>query len=186
MVEDNVHDAELIAAELKASGFDLALTRVQSEAQFRQALAAALPDVILSDHGLPAFSGFKALEIVRDTYPTLPFIFVSGLNEQQMIVEMYEAGATDYVFKRDLFDLAPAVRTALKPAPEPPVETPRAAPPAPPNPVEFTRLRLCPVCLQARDEQNVTVDFLTYFRTHSEIVVLHELCNTCQPTARLN
>ena len=184
LIEDDVHDTEMIARQLKTSGCDVSLTRVQTEIEFRQELEAALPDVILSDHGLPSFSGFKALEIVRETYPTLPFIFVSGSNDQNMVAQMHDAGATDYVFKNDIFDLWPAVREALEEAPAPvlhaqPVKTA-------PEGIAFIRLRLCPCCLRARDEKNAPVDFLVYFRSHREIVVLHELCEACIPITRLN
>jgi CheY-like chemotaxis protein len=184
LVEDDVHDTELIARQLKTSGCDVSLTRVQTETEFRQELEAALPDVILSDHGLPLFSGFKALEIVRETHPTLPFIFVSGSNDQNMVAQMHDAGATDYVFKNDLFDLWPAVREALTQEPPPvPQEQPVKSPS---GGIAFARLRLCPSCLRARDEQDVSVEFLDYFRSHQEIVVLHELCDVCIPVTRLN
>ncbi len=178
LVEDNAADAELIASQLEAVARELNVRRVQTELEFRDALQAGPPDLIISDHGLPSFSGFKALEIVRAEHPTLPFIFVSGSNDQGMVAQMFDAGATDYVFKQDLHDLSPAVREALRPAPAPSA----VAAPAPPPPVDvaFVRLRLCPSCLQARNEQNATVDFLECFRSHKEIVVLHELCDSCR------
>ena len=118
LVEDDVVDAELVAHELEASGFSFSLTRVQTEADFRRELEKGLPDLILSDHGLPSFSGFKALEITREVSPELPFIFVSGSNDQGMVADMYVDGATDYVFKRDLGDLKAAVLRALNPQAE--------------------------------------------------------------------
>ncbi len=185
LVEDNVRDAELIARQLKSSGFAIAMTQVQTEAEFRQKLESAPPDIVLSDHGLPSFSGFKALEIVRATRPALPFIFVSGSNDQNMVAQMHDAGATDYVFKNDLYDLAPTVREALKQTP-PPVLDPPPLMPTPPGNIAFARLRVCPSCLVARDEQGTTVEFLEYFRSHDEIVVLHELCDACAPVTRLD
>ena len=183
LLEDNDTDAEVIRHQLKAGGFDFQLSRVQSEAELHRELDAAEPDVVLSDHGLPAFDGFRALEIVRARNPDLPFIFVSGSNDQGMVARMHDAGATDYVFKNDIADLPMSVREALKPTPE--VE-------AEPKPnevttvaVAFTRLRLCPSCLRALDEKGTSVDFLEYFRTHREIVVLHELCGACQSVPRL-
>src|ERR1041385_3736298 len=118
LVEDDVADAELVAHELEASGFSFSLTRVQTEADFRRELEKGLPDVILSDHGLPSFSGFKALEITRAASPDLPFIFVSGSNDQGMVADMDVDGATDYGFKRDLGDLKSAVLRALNPQAE--------------------------------------------------------------------
>lgn len=178
LIEDNNADAELIAHQLKASGFDFQLDRIQSEADLRREIEADKPDLILSDHGLPSFDGFRALEIVRGTNPELPFIFVSGSNNQGMVARMYEEGATDYVFKRDLHDLSPAVREALNPPPLIAVEVQRVEPP--PVALAFTQLWLCPSCFHARDERRLTVDFLEYFKRHNEIVVRHELCEACR------
>ncbi len=178
LLEDNNSDAELLAYELEKSGFDFQLERIQSEVELRRKMETDKPDLILSDHGLPSFDGFEALAIVRKTDPELPFIFVSGSNNQAMVARMYEEGATDYVFKRDLHDLAPAVREALQPTPFPVLEMPLVK--APPVAAALTQLWLCPSCLRARDEQHVAVDALEYFRSHNEVVVLHELCKACQ------
>jgi CheY-like chemotaxis protein len=183
LLEDNDTDVEVIGHQLKAGGFDFQLARVQTEAELHHELAAAKPDLVLSDHGLPAFDGFKALEIVRALDSEVPFIFVSGSNDQGMVARMYEAGATDYVFKNDIRDLPLAVREALK-------REAKAQPESESNQAQavalaFTRLLLCPSCLRAEDEGGSVVDFLEYFRTHREIVVLHELCAACQPVSRL-
>ena len=158
LLEDNDADAELIGRELTTAGLDFQLARIQSENDLRQQMEAGEPNLVLSDHGLPSFDGFKALEIVRDKNPELPFIFVSGSNDQGMVAQMFEAGATDYVFKDDIGDLSTAVREALSPPPEPVVET--GAPESPVVAVAFTRLRLCPSCLRAQDESGTVVDFL--------------------------
>lgn len=183
LLEDNDTDVEVIRHQLKAGGFAFKLSRVQSESELQREMEGVQPDLVLSDHGLPAFDGFKALEIVRAHNPALPFIFVSGSNDQGMVARMHDAGATDYVFKNDIGDLPMAVREALKPVPA-------AEPESGPNPVTavaiaFTRLRLCPSCLRALDEKGKAVDFVEYFRTHREIVVLHELCAACQSVPRL-
>jgi len=183
LLEDNDTDVEVIRHQLRAGGFEVHLSRVQSEAELCREMEAAMPDIVLSDHGLPAFDGFKALEIVRARNPELPFIFVSGSNDQGMVARMHEAGATDYVFKNDIRDLPLAVREALKPQPkvepQPDSNQPQAVA------LAFTRLRLCPSCLRAQDENGNVVEFLEYFRTHREIVVLHELCAVCRPVSRL-
>jgi CheY-like chemotaxis protein len=186
LLEDNDTDVAVIRHQLKAGGFDFQLARVQSEAELRREMEAARPDLVLSDHGLPSFDGFKALEIVRDLNPGLPFIFVSGSNDQGMVARMYEAGATDYVFKNDIGDLPATVREALTPPlpAEPPPKSDQNQVTA--VAIAFTRLRLCPSCLRALDEKGTAVDFLEYFRTHREIVVLHELCVACQSVPRLS
>lgn len=183
LLEDNAADAELIQRELKGAGFKFDLTRVQTEAALRHELESGTTDLILSDHGLPAFDGFKALEIVRATRPELPFIFISGSNDQAMVARMYEEGATDYVFKRDVGDLSTAVRQALEVArPQPVNLSPDPSLPA----AEFARLHFCPFCLEARNEVGELVDFWDYFRSQAEIVVLRESCRKCRGARQFN
>lgn len=192
LLEDNVADAELIAHQLKASGFSFRLARIQTEAEFRRELETATPDLILSDHGLPSFSGFKALEIVRENHPQLPFVFVSGSNDQGMVAKMYEEGATDYVFKRDIGDLKPAVLRALEPQPEVtplPTET-KAIPPlheskqplpavSPAFSPAIGHLSFCPQCRQTRDAAGRLVQMESYCGSHAEIVIRRQTCAEC-------
>lgn len=113
LLEDHQNDVELISRQLESSGLSFSLTPIKTEGDLRRELEDASPDLILSDHGLPSFSGFKALAIARKLRPDLPFIFVSGSNDPGMVARMYDEGATDYVFKRDLGDLNAAVLDAL-------------------------------------------------------------------------
>lgn len=193
LLEDDATDADLIADQLAASGFSFQLARIQTEAELRRELESEAPDLILSDHGLPSFDGFTALEIVQEFRPELPFIFVSGSNDQGMVARMYEQGATDYVFKRDLEDLNPAVASALDLQPMP-IEADPASPqrelklrlPNPPTmqaiiSLPIGQLSFCPKCRQARDESGHSVEIERYFDSHSEITTFRQLCRECEP-----
>src|SRR6266540_2119449 len=92
-IEDDVTDAELVAHELEASGFSFHLEPIHTEDELRREMEKDIPDLVLSDHGFPSFSGFKALKIVRAIHPKLPFIVISGSNNQGMVAQMYEEGA---------------------------------------------------------------------------------------------
>src|ERR1041385_7954369 len=188
-----------MALQLEMCGIPFAMARIQTEAELRHELETQPPDLVLSDHGLPAFSGFRALQIVREGHPDLPFIFVSGSNDQGMVAKMYEEGATDYVFKQDLDDLKSAVLRALEPPPDaaaPAAET-EATPPqqerepqlavssaaAPAASTGVGQLQFCPACHQARDEHGMPVRMEDYCGTHAEIIVIRRLCLECE---RLN
>src|SRR5579859_346291 len=95
LLEDSLADAKLIERELSRDGFNFYLSRIHTETELRHELAAAPPDLVLSNHRLPELDGFRALAIVHQKCPRLPFIFVSGSNDQQMVYDMYEAGAND-------------------------------------------------------------------------------------------
>ena len=70
MVDDEAGDAELVQQTLRASGFDFAFRRVDSEDAFVKQLKDFRPSVILSDHGVCAFDGFSALAIAQGAVRT--------------------------------------------------------------------------------------------------------------------
>lgn len=116
LVEDDSSDAILIDRELRKGGIEYHSLRVQSRDQFVEALQQHQPDIILSDHGLPAFDGFSALAIAKETLPDVPFIFVTGSLGEEMAIKTLKSGATDYVLKHALGNLVPAVKRALSQA----------------------------------------------------------------------
>ncbi|MDM0045971.1 response regulator [Variovorax dokdonensis] len=75
--------------------------------------------LVLSALQLRGGSGEEVLRIVREHDPQLPFIFLSAsMVEEESVVDLLKAGATDYVSKQRLHRLAPAVRRALQEAGE--------------------------------------------------------------------
>ncbi len=182
LIEDSALDTCLIERELRAAKFSFRLTMVENETQLRRELLVDQPDLILSDHNLPSFDGFTALKIVREQFPRLPFIFVSGSNDQQMIVDMFDRGATDYVFKRDLNDLRQAVNHDLETDRQiTPVENQPSANPSttPLLTNSFGHLVFCPQCFKTWDENGQYYPLDKYLSSHDETFVLRQICMTC-------
>lgn len=113
-LEDSPLDHELACAFLSRAGHPVRALRVETEAEFRQALARSEWDVVLSDFNLPGFSGLQALEIVRAAGQMLPFILVSGEIGEDTAVAAMRNGASDYLLKNNLARLAPAVEHAIE------------------------------------------------------------------------
>jgi len=113
IVEDIPADAELIAHELRRSGFDVTWERVDTEADYLAQLAKA-PEIILADYALPQFSGLRALQLLEQQGLTIPFIVVSGTVGEEAAVAVMKQGAADYVLKSRLGRLGPAVMRALQ------------------------------------------------------------------------
>ncbi len=112
-VEDSSDDSELMAHLLREEGMECEVIRVETREQLEKALAARLPDLIVSDCTLPQFSGLEALEIARSVAPDVPFVFFSGTIGEEMAIESLQHGATDYVLKHRMARLVPAARRAL-------------------------------------------------------------------------
>ncbi|BCS55739.1 SpoIIE family protein phosphatase [Geobacter sp. SVR] len=117
-LEDNPVDAELVQVTLTREGIACEMLVVETRADFLAALGRAEIDLILADLTLPSFDGMSALAIVRQHYPELPFVFVSGSLGEEAAIETLKSGARDYVLKSRLARLAPAVRRALSEAEE--------------------------------------------------------------------
>jgi PAS domain S-box-containing protein len=113
LVEDLEGDAELMLRELRLAGLAFTSQRVQREAPLRQALHDFVPDVVLSDHSLPGFSGQDVLRVVQTERPRTPVIIVTGSLDEETAAEYIKAGAAEYIVKHRLFRLAPAVKRAL-------------------------------------------------------------------------
>lgn len=111
-LEDNYADAYFVRQMLESAGYQPEITVAATQQEFTEAMQPTAPDLILADNGLPNFSSMKALEIVRENHPDLPFIFVSGAGDSSLVKKRLEAGATDYVLKGQLWQLPQAVRRA--------------------------------------------------------------------------
>src|SRR5690242_21012994 len=85
-LEDDVGDAELIHAALESDGIVSDVTRVDTQAGFRAALAQRF-DVVLADNTLPGFDGLTALKLATEACPDVPFIFVSGTLGEEVAIE---------------------------------------------------------------------------------------------------
>jgi phosphoserine phosphatase RsbU/P len=112
-LEDDPMDAELVLMTLMAQEVDCEVQVVSRREEFSSALERGGIDLILADFALPSFDGMSALSMVREKFPDLPFVFVSGKLGEEAAIESLKSGATDYVLKNRLSRLVPAVNRAL-------------------------------------------------------------------------
>jgi DNA-binding NarL/FixJ family response regulator len=71
----------------------------QTAAQTRQALAEALPDLLLLDIQLPDGDGIELCKGLKKTYPGLHIIALSNLSQPAFVRQMMKAGAGGYLLK---------------------------------------------------------------------------------------
>jgi PAS domain S-box-containing protein len=114
LAEDNPDDATLITRELRKSGVDVTIRRVDSAAAFRIALGEVDPDVVLTDHSMPQFTAHDALKIARDARPQTPVIVVTGSLDEETAADYIKEGAADYILKTHLTRLPAALVGALE------------------------------------------------------------------------
>jgi CheY-like chemotaxis protein len=188
-VEDVPAEAELVKQALRRSGLAFQMQRVETREDYVRALAEQPPDVILSDHGLPAFDGFEALDIARKECPRVPFLFVTNALTQQMEIEKLMPGVAGYVLKSQLQLLAPAIRRVL-----PVTEKPQTGGSKQEDlelikkkmlalMEEYERaggyLPICSSCKKIRDSQNAWQPPDVFFGNYGGLKFTHGICPDC-------
>lgn len=189
IIEDDLADAIRLTHELKKRGIVFHGTRVETREDFLSSIQSQQPDIILSDHGLPSFTGFEALEIIQESCPQVPFVFVTGSYDHNMIVEMFDGGAAGYVFKNRLSELVPVIQQALdevkqrarrreeetssqnEPADQPPLLQEI-------KPAKNIQL-FCARCKNVRSEDDDWEPLESYLRKHRQATVTLALCPSC-------
>jgi CheY-like chemotaxis protein len=192
IIEDDPADAMRLMHELGRGGLRFRSERVETREDFLNAVEQHPPDVILSDHGLPAFSGFAALDIVQEKCPQVPFIFVTGTYDQGMMVEMFESGAVGYVYKNRLSDLTPTIQKALSEQQQrnsgdsaavksdsegPGAETSQRL--GPETKLRREHLLICSHCKKVRNEERIWEPIEGYLQRHERATVTLALCPDC-------
>jgi two-component system sensor histidine kinase UhpB len=114
IIEDVVHDAELIAQELHNAGIHFRSRRVQTRDGFMREVKGTKPDIILSDFTLPEFDALQALQLLRKLQVDVPFILVTGTRSEEVAVECIREGADDYILKASLKRLPTSITNALQ------------------------------------------------------------------------
>ena len=117
VLEDVPDDAELVIRQVQAAGFDPTWRRVDTEADFVDALTEDL-ELILADYHLPGFDARRALEHLVERKLDVPFIIVSGAVGETAAVAAMKAGASDYVKKDELGRLGASIERELRAAAE--------------------------------------------------------------------
>jgi len=114
-LEDSELDHQLMLAHLRRGGLQVDVVRIDSEAEFLQAIEPEQNwDAVISDYNLPGFSGLVALDLLKASAQMLPFILVSGEIGEDTAVEAMRNGASDYLLKNNLVRLAPALLHAVE------------------------------------------------------------------------
>ena len=89
MAEDLPVDAELVQRQLRAAGITFTSRRVDTRDAFLQQLEDFSPDIVLSDYSMPQFTGMEALDLVKEHFPSIPLIIVTGSVNEETAVEIH-------------------------------------------------------------------------------------------------
>ena len=113
-IEDSESDALLFEREMKKNGFVVDSTRVQTREELDDALRQDDWNLIVIDYVVPGLNGLDALKICTEKKPFVPIISMSGIVDENVIVETLQSGAYDYVLKSNFRRVSHAVRRAIE------------------------------------------------------------------------
>lgn len=109
VVEDDSDTAALMSKVLDLEGFES-----RSVGSYKEALATAgewVPDVLVCDIGLPGKDGFEVMKKMREAYPGLHGLVVSGYAAPEDVARSLEAGFAEHLTKPITVDqLTAAIR----------------------------------------------------------------------------
>ncbi len=99
VVEDDPATRERLAAVVQAEP-GLSLTAAaDSLSAARRALADEVPEVLLTDLGLPDGSGIELIAEVATAHPSVEIAVMTVFADERHVIEAIEAGATGYLLK---------------------------------------------------------------------------------------
>src|ERR1017187_10029992 len=116
IADDSEDDVFFLVRELRKAGYELVHERVATAPAMKAALERQTWDIVISDYEMPHFGGFEALQLLKESGHDLPFILVSAVVSEETAVAAMKAGAHDYLMKRKLARLAPAIERELREA----------------------------------------------------------------------
>jgi CheY-like chemotaxis protein len=99
-VEDNDFFARVTAGILD-DDYDIDVYTVGSAQAALERLEIQRFDCVVSDYEMPGMDGLELLDAVRETYPKIPFILLTGGGSEQIASKAISAGVTDYLKKGD-------------------------------------------------------------------------------------
>lgn len=101
IIEDDPSIRENVVLFIQAkSKFKLALGAEHVEAFLLQIDHSPKPDILLLDIGLPGMSGVAAIPLIKEKLPHVDIVMLTTYEEEDVIFEALEAGASAYISKR--------------------------------------------------------------------------------------
>lgn len=115
LADDHRMFREALAGSLAADPEIEVVAEASSGGETLAVLAASPADLVVLDIGLPDMSGIEVARRVRERWPAVGMVALSGYADRQFVEEMLKAGAQAYVVKSAGTDeLLNAIRAVAK------------------------------------------------------------------------
>lgn len=99
LVDDSSVQRRIVHSLLDAVGTWRVLQAADGSAALKM-IEQAPPDLVLTDVYMPKMDGLVLVEQIRDRFPNVPVVLMTGHGSEQTAVDALKAGAADYIPKR--------------------------------------------------------------------------------------
>ncbi|MEJ5203279.1 MAG: PAS domain S-box protein, partial [Anaerolineales bacterium] len=117
VLEDNPLDFRMVRQLIEQTGLgEIQILHCERLSEALRISDQSPPDVILADLNLPDSSGLDTIERLRNRFPQVALIVLSGLSDETLATLAVQAGAQDYLVKEQVNQelLRSAIRYALE------------------------------------------------------------------------
>ncbi|MCK6620196.1 MAG: response regulator [Calditrichaceae bacterium] len=99
IVDDNEHVLKLLKISLEKANYEVYQATNGDEGM--EKAREVLPDLIISDVMMPMTDGIEFCWMIREnsSFPMVPFIFLTSLEDREMEIRGFRAGADEYLVK---------------------------------------------------------------------------------------
>lgn len=97
IIDDEEPIRKVLNTHLAKEGYNV--IQSQGGAGVFEALSAASFEIVICDIRMPEVDGIQVLAHVRENYPTVPVIMLTGLTDVATVIEVMKKGAFDYLMK---------------------------------------------------------------------------------------
>ena len=178
IIEDYEGDAKLISRFLsKAENIYFEIEHAELMSAGMDLLGKKNFDVIISDLGLPDSMGVGTLVKLHSSYPDIPMIVLTGLDDENTALSAVQSGAQDYLVKGqiDTGQLIRSIRYAM--------ERQKLITELEKRLKEIKTLQgllpICAWCKNIRDDKGYWTNLEAYIRQHSDATFTHGICPSC-------
>jgi DNA-binding NarL/FixJ family response regulator len=113
LVEDHKLMAQSLVSLLNSQGNFAVADVAETAEEALERLSELQVDLALVDVVLPHTSGIELVSMIREKYPDLPCLMISGRNASHYVERALAAGARGYVLKDDIHDVIKGVQHVL-------------------------------------------------------------------------
>lgn len=98
-IDDDPAILSTLSQQLSDHGFQM--TALEDPSQLWEVLSLIQPDLLLMDFDMPEVNGIELCRVIRSDrrWQRLPIVFLSNSQDPQIIQQIYQSGADDYIAK---------------------------------------------------------------------------------------